>query len=65
MTFKKITEQESHYNHLEKKSVEELLRDINKEDQTVAAAVEKAIPQIESLVHVIVERMSSGGKLFY
>jgi N-acetylmuramic acid 6-phosphate etherase len=65
MTFKKITEQESHYNHLEKKSVGELLRNINKEDQTIAAAVEKVIPQIESLVHVIVERMSTGGKLFY
>jgi N-acetylmuramic acid 6-phosphate etherase len=65
MTFKKITEQESHYNHLEKMSAGDLLRNINKEDQTIAVAVEKVIPKIEALVNVIVERMSTGGKLFY
>ena len=42
-----ITEQPSFYNHLEKKSVREILEDINQEDQKVALAVQKAIPQIE------------------
>jgi N-acetylmuramic acid 6-phosphate etherase len=65
MTFKKITEQESHYDHLERMSAGALLRHINKEDQTIAVAVEKAIPNIESLVKVIVEKMTAGGKLFY
>ena len=47
MSDKKTTEQDSNYNHLEKMSISELLININKEDKTVAFAVEKAIPQIE------------------
>ena len=45
MAFVKISEQPSLYNDLEKKSVLELLTDINNEDKKVALAVEKAIPQ--------------------
>lgn len=41
---------------LEKKSVREILEDINREDQKVASAVQKAIPQIEHLVNLIVPR---------
>ena len=59
------TERESHYNHLEKMTVNELLMAINKEDQTVANAVHKEIPQISKLVDAIVERMRKGGRLFY
>ena len=44
MSDKKTTEQDSNYNHLEKMSISELLININKEDKTVAFAVEKAIP---------------------
>ncbi|RMF22333.1 MAG: N-acetylmuramic acid 6-phosphate etherase [Bacteroidetes bacterium] len=62
---KKITEQPSPYRHLEKMSIRELLVNINREDQTVPFAVEKAIPQIEALVRVIVEKMKEGGRLFY
>ncbi|MHB8260697.1 MAG: N-acetylmuramic acid 6-phosphate etherase [Bacteroidia bacterium] len=61
----KTTESDSRYNHLEKMSVTELLKNINKEDKTVPLAVEKAIPQIEKLVKVIVTRMKQGGRLFY
>lgn len=61
----KTTEKDSHYDHLEKMSVKELLININKEDQTVANAVEKVIPKIEALVKVIVEKMKNGGRLFY
>lgn len=65
MAFEKITEQESPYHHLEKMSVRELLDHINKEDQTVPAAVARAIPQIEKLVEVISDKMLMGGRLFY
>lgn len=62
---KNTTERESHYNHLEKMTVDELLIAINKEDQTVANAVQKEIPQISKLVEHVVERMRKGGRLFY
>ncbi len=65
MTFIKITEQSSLYDDLEKKSVHELLVNINTEDQKVALAVEKAIPSIEKLVSQIVPRMEQGGRIFY
>nr|WP_314835436.1 N-acetylmuramic acid 6-phosphate etherase [uncultured Flavobacterium sp.] len=65
MTFTKTTEQSSKYEHLEKMSVEELLFNINQEDQTVPLAVEKAMPQIASLVSEIVTKMKLGGRLFY
>ncbi len=57
-----ITEQDSHFTDLEKKSALELLTSINSEDKTVPLAVEKAIPAIERLVSGIVAR---GGRIFY
>ena len=63
--FVKITEQASNYNDLEKMSVHELLVNINKEDKTVAAAVEKVTVQIEKLVAAITDKMLAGGRLFY
>jgi len=65
MSFVKISEQSSLYDDLEKKSVYELLVDINQEDQKVALAVEKTIPQIERLVSQIVPKMEQGGRIFY
>ncbi len=65
MAFVKITEQPSLYDDLEKKSVLELLQEINAEDQRVALAVQKVIPQIEKLVTQIVPRMKQGGRIFY
>lgn len=65
MSFVKVTEQSSLYNNLEKKTVEEILTEINSEDQKVAIAVQKTIPDIEKLVTGIVERMKKGGRLFY
>ena len=61
----KTTESESYYNNLEQMTVYELLLNMNKEDKTVPLAVEKAIPQIEKLVTVLVEKMVLGGRLFY
>lgn len=62
---RKITEQPSRYNHLERMSVGELLQHINDEDRLVAEAVNKALPQIEALVEAIEPRMKRGGRLFY
>ena len=62
---KKITEQPSHYDHLEKMSVGEMLQHINEEDALVAEAVSKVIPQIQALVEAIEPRMKRGGRLFY
>lgn len=59
------TETDSNYEDLDKMSVHDLLRNINNEDKTVPYVVEKAIPQIEKLVRVAVERMQRGGRLFY
>ena len=65
MAFVKISELPSLYDNLEKKSVHELLTEINQEDHKVADAVQQAIPQIERLVTGIVERMKKGGRIFY
>ncbi len=43
----------------------DLLRAINEEDATVAAAVKAAIPAIGTLVEAIAARMRRGGRLFY
>lgn len=59
------TEQTSNYDSLEKMSTKELLVNMNNEDKKVPLAVEKAIPQIEKLVDVVVEKMKDGGRLFY
>jgi len=65
MSFTKITEQSSKYNHLEKMPVAELLQNINNEDKTVPLAIEKALPQIEKLVEKVVDQLKKGGRLFY
>jgi N-acetylmuramic acid 6-phosphate etherase len=59
------TESDSHYSDLEKKSVHDLLLNINKEDQSVAHAVFKSLPQIENLLNVLIDKMQQGGRLFY
>ena len=61
----KITEQPSRYDHLEQMPVSELLTHINEEDQRVAEAVRRSLPQIEALVEAVERRMMRGGRLFY
>ncbi|HRN55030.1 MAG TPA: N-acetylmuramic acid 6-phosphate etherase [Agriterribacter sp.] len=61
----KITEQPSLYRHLEKKTIDELTFHINKEDQKVAAAIQKALPQVNALISVIVNKLRNGGRMFY
>tara|TARA_R110002072_G_scaffold109335_7_gene236618 strand:+ start:1838 stop:2647 length:810 start_codon:yes stop_codon:yes gene_type:complete len=65
MSFTKTTEQDSNYNNLENMSVSELISNINKEDQTIAFAVKKSIPQITLLTNQIVDKLKIGGRLFY
>tara|TARA_B100000085_G_C18509303_1_gene498934 strand:+ start:504 stop:1310 length:807 start_codon:yes stop_codon:yes gene_type:complete len=62
---KKITESNSNYDELEKMSVLDLLKNINKEDTTVPSIVEKQIPAIEKLIDIVVNRIDRGGRLFY
>lgn len=64
-TSKLTTEQSSKYNDLEKMETLKLLKNINREDKSVPIAVEKAIPNINNLVDVIVLNMKQGGRLFY
>lgn len=59
------TELASHYDHLEKMRIRDLLVNINREDKSVAEAVEKVIPEIGELVSVIVDKMKRDGRLFY
>ena len=61
----RITESQSVYRHLEKKSVDELIGLINQEDQSVAIQIKEALPQISQLIKAIVEKVSAGGRLFY
>ena len=65
MSFNKITEKSSNYNHLENKTVKDLVRIINKEDQSVAKSVSKNLDKIEKLINNIEPRMHKGGRLFY
>jgi N-acetylmuramic acid 6-phosphate etherase len=50
---------------LDTKSAIEILRIINREDRTVAAAVTKAIPEIARAVDWAVEALGAGGRLVY
>lgn len=65
MSFTKTTEKTSHYNHLEKMSVNQILTHINTEDKTVPIAIERTIPQIEKLITRIIDKLKEGGRLFY
>lgn len=65
MSFTKTTEEDSLYNHIEKMSVSEILKNINSEDKKISLAVEKAIPEIEKLSKKVIEKLKIGGRLFY
>ena len=65
MTSLRVTEQPSLYDHLEKKSVAEILHDINEEDKKVPLAIEKALPDLERLISAIEHQLRNGGRMFY
>ena len=54
---KRITEQSSLYEHLEKMSVDELTAHINAENKKVALAIEEALPAINQLISAIEHRL--------
>jgi N-acetylmuramic acid 6-phosphate etherase len=62
---KRTTESDSNYDALEQMSTADLLKNINREDKTVALSVEEQITQIENLINAIVPKMKKGGRLFY
>ena len=61
----KVTESPSLYNDLENMSIHDILEGINREDSKVHIAVAKEIPKIEKFVELLVNRILSGGRLFY
>lgn len=63
--FKKTTEQPSNYDQLDTMAIGELLKNINAEDKSVAVSVEQVLPQIELLTKKVVEKLKTGGRLFY
>ena len=62
---KKITESTSNYNDLDQMSVLDLLKNINQEDEKVAASVALHITRIKELVELIIYKINNGGRLFY
>ncbi|MEP7213195.1 MAG: N-acetylmuramic acid 6-phosphate etherase [Acidobacteriota bacterium] len=61
-----VTEQENPKTaSIDKVSTLEAARLINDEDKSVAAAVEKVLPEIAAAIDKIVERLENGGRLFY
>ncbi|HET7615549.1 MAG TPA: N-acetylmuramic acid 6-phosphate etherase, partial [Bacillales bacterium] len=50
---------------LDRLSVEEIIRIMNGEDQSVAASVEKQIPDVTAAIERIVDVVRDGGRLFY
>ncbi len=65
MAFEKITEKPSLYNDLEKKTVADILEEINTEDHKIADAVQDILPSITEFVDKALPRIAKGGRLFY
>ncbi|HLA53958.1 MAG TPA: N-acetylmuramic acid 6-phosphate etherase [Flavitalea sp.] len=61
----RITEQPSRFRHLEKMTIEQITAAINTEDKSVALAVERSLPQVNSLIQAIVSKLRQGGRMFY
>jgi N-acetylmuramic acid 6-phosphate etherase len=61
----RITEQDSPYRHLEQQSIEQITAWINQEDRKVPEAIGQALPQINAIIHAIVDKLKSGGRMFY
>ena len=65
MDYRKITEENSIYDDLEKKSIKQIIGEIHREDFKVVNAIEKVIPVIEDVIQKIVSQLSKNGRLFY
>lgn len=51
--------------HIDEMSTVDMITAINREDQTIALAIEKQIPQISKAVDCIYQQMQKGGRLIY
>lgn len=61
-----VTEQENpNTTNIDKVSTLEAIHLINEEDKKVALAVERVLPEIAAAINKIVERLKTGGRLFY
>src|SRR5438094_96343 len=61
-----ITEQENRKTaKIDRVSTLDAVRLINDEDKTVAAAVERVLPEIAAVIDGVVARLQNGGRLFY
>ena len=56
----RITEQPSLYNDLHKKSVAQIIKEINDEDKKVPMAIEKALPELEKIISAIEIQLRNG-----
>ena len=65
MDYIKITEEDSIYNDLENKSVNEIVTEIHNEDFNAVKAIEKVLPVIEGVIKKIVSQLKNNGRLFY
>ncbi len=61
----KVTEQASHHNNLEQRTIKELVALINQEDMTVAKTVNAQLDSITKLAEAIYSALAVGGRLFY
>lgn len=61
----RTTEQSSNYTNLEKMSTLELMRSMNREDDSVPKTIRRILPSIVQLSDAVYEKMRSGGRLFY
>lgn len=62
---KRITEQPSHYDHLEQMTIAQITADINCENMKVPVAIGNALPAINKLIAAIEQKLKGGGRLFY
>ncbi|ULL13667.1 N-acetylmuramic acid 6-phosphate etherase [Paenibacillus sp. H1-7] len=65
-TSQPVTEQRNAKSEqLDRAGVLDIIKIMNEEDQTVALAVERALPRIAEAIEAIVQVMQHGGRLFY
>ncbi|MBL29816.1 MAG: N-acetylmuramic acid 6-phosphate etherase [Flavobacteriaceae bacterium] len=65
MEFQKITEKDSIYDNIEKKSIYQIINEIHNEDFNALKAIKETLPVIEKVIEKIIFKLKKGGRLFY
>ena len=65
MNFVKVTEQESNYKDLEKKSINDLVQAMHQEDKKALESISKVLPKVSELIKNIIPQIDKGGRIFY